>query len=230
MTTRATEYPILFNGDMVRAYLSGMKTQARRPVKTQPPDGIVSLFVDGTEFGPRWQYQVPVEVSGIIFNETRLLGRCPFGVPGDSLWVREKQRVIAIEHGRDITDEGTCHIRVRYEADGSDSGWIHYPDRLEWMPVVDKCLPYGGYRESSRLDLKTTDVRVERVQDISEEGAVAEGIKWDTYEAHECRTCAKGAFMDLWNSIYTKDDRGWDVNPWVWVVEFRVQQIPEVKR
>lgn len=73
-------------------------------------------------------------------------------------------------------------------------------------------------RWASRITLEIASVRVERLKDISEEDAKAEGIKFGTGNPGECRTCARGAFMDLWESINGKDS--WSANPWVWVVSF----------
>ncbi len=169
MTTQATEHPALFNDDMVRAILSGMKTQTRRPIKTQPGNGISSLFVDDTEVGPRWQYQVPVEAEGVVFNETRQLGRCPFGVPGDTLWVREAWRP--------CYSSGPLNWHVLYRADGVR---IHREEReadLKYMRSGDHWRPSIHMpRWASRINLPVTRVWVERIQDITDEDAAAEGL------------------------------------------------------
>ena len=79
--------------------------------------------------------------------------KCPYGEPGDRLWVRERTRVTAIDdHGR---------IMVEYEADGTRAGWIDWPERLRSKPKLKRCLPYGGFRESSRIDLEIKSIRVD---------------------------------------------------------------------
>ena len=148
----------------------------------------------------------------------------PYSV-GDRLWVREKQRVIARANG------GT-KIQVCYEADGAESDWLPYPSRLKGFPHVGKCLAYGGYKESARLWLRVTGVRAERLQEISEDDAVAEGC---VAKPSECEPCAMGIcsahqppigqFIGLWDSINgKKPERSWADNPWVWVYDFRVAE------
>ncbi len=230
MTPQATEHPILFNDDMVRAILSGMKTQTRRPIKTQPGNGISSLFVDDTEVGPRWQYQVPVEAEGVVFNETRQLGRCPFGVPGDTLWVREAWRP--------CYSSGPLNWHVLYRADGVR---IHREEReadLKYMRSGDHWRPSIHMpRWASRINLPVTRVWVQRVQNISDEDAAAEGAVAHAYSwpegttpnhARDCGGLYRNGFRNLWDSIYADKGLGWDVNPRVWGAEFN--QVPKVTR
>lgn len=209
-------HPILFSAPMVRANREGRKTMTRRVMKLPGYDG-------GHVHEARDGRILPVETF------------CPYGVPGDRLWVRERMRVI------EVRSSWTVSIRVRYEADGAESDWLPYPERLKGEPVVGKCLSYGGYREASRDTLVVTAVRAERLQDITEEDALAEGIRCientcfyggehieygyhatDPYANRGVqRSTARDAFRNLWDSINASRGYGFDVNPFVWVVSFR---------
>jgi hypothetical protein len=185
------ERPILFSGPMARALLDGTKTQTRRLVKPQPNEDGLSIDSEPIEYGRAWRGS-----DGSIRN-------CPYGVPGDRVWVRERMRVAAIEHeaGKAV------RVQVVYEADGARSDWLPYPERLA-PPVMRKCLAYGGYREASRIDLEITAVRVERLQAITVPDIEAEGF------ANEL------AMSVLWDEINGKR-APWASNPWLWVVSFR---------
>lgn len=199
--------PILFSPAMVRAERAGLKTQTRRVIRPQPDEDGLTRQVD--PFPGPWE-----DTSGRIYT-------CPYGTT--LLWVRERMRVIELRGGS---------IRVRYEADGAESDWIDWPERLKGTPRVGHCLAYGGFREASRTLLKVWRVRVERVQDISEEDARAEGIScWVcgapvlTSNEDDC-ACFRGggarhSFEALWDSINGKRlGCSWEANPWVWVVDF----------
>lgn len=218
------ERPILYNGEMVRAILDRRKTQTRQPMKVQPPEGVtdtwqcVSTTGNKSKIGKiHWakydKNMVPIYEGGEWF-------RCPYGIVGDRLWVRERMRVI----GRGPVTRRAEQIRVCYEADGKSSKLLQYPERLKWEPVIGQCLPYGGYREASRIKLEIENIRVERIKDISPSDVIKEGMKparewgYDTESAY----LIKDDFVILWNSTYEKRGFGWDANPWVWVVEFKV--------
>jgi hypothetical protein len=217
---------------MVRATLADLKTNTRRVIKPQPPhschyimngNGNKALCMANPDaYGvPRHPWFVPPRPKSA---DPYLLS--PYGVKGDRLWVREKMRVIAC-----IKLKGRTHtIRVKYEADGAVSGLLLYPDRLKGTPVIGRCLAYGGYKEASRIWLEITGIRVERVQDISENDARAEGCRSaDFASGRECILDPKMGsyrlhFQDLWDSINAKRNDGaysWIKNPWVWVVEFK---------
>ena len=193
MTTK--ERPILFSGEMVRAILDGRKTQTRRVVKPQPKP---SSFKSDEELSWRQAWNLP---------------KCPYGVPGDRLWVRETIEVLSF---------GAGTAQIQYRADGSTRiiGDRKLPDRLGSIPSIH--VP----RQASRITLEVTDVRVERLQDISEEDAQAEGIHQPAIGnisvAQKMGVCRYG-FANVWESI--NGEESWDANPWVWVVEFK-----EVKR
>lgn len=210
-----SEKPLPFTEDMVRAGLAGLKTKTRRVAKLNA-SGRVQFK------GRQWHVDDPNAVLA-----------CPYGQPGNFLWVRERMRVIRVR-----TVESGMQIRVRYEADGTKSGWIPYPERLKGQPDPGKCLSYGGYREASRLTLKLTEVRLERLQDISDSDALNEGVS-----IFDAETVCPGYARDaetakslgvkpplgpspvekmrwLWDSINAKRGYGWDVNPLVWVLGF----------
>lgn len=193
MTTaiETNERPILFSGAMVRAILDGKKTQTRRVVKPQPPaDWVPSP----------WPY------DGAAWSDRR----CPYGAPGDRLWVRETWAPISPDEERRPIRE----CRIEYRADTSAArpgGWdedTDDPEAARWRPSIH--MP----RWASRLTLEVTGVRVERVQDISEDDARAEGV-------YPYADNPRRFFQELWNSINGARGYGWNSNPWVWVVEFR---------
>jgi hypothetical protein len=206
------ERPILFSAPMVRAILAGTKTQTRRVVKPRKdPD-----------FGC---HMAPCEIAGDE-HKARL---CPYGQPGDRLWVRES----FIHEPADYCWEASVSIPSRpastvYRADADD------PNGGRWSPSIH--MP----RWASRITLEVTGVRVERLQDISEVDAIAEGIErgagfpgWyrgplagDSASLQQAGRDFKIptafphlAYRALWESI--NGPGSWDANPWVWVVEFR---------
>lgn len=208
-----SERPILMNAAMVRAILEGRKTQTRRPVKTDIA-GRVSLG------GRSWHIDDP-----------NCIKACPLGKPGDRLWVRETFAIVPGGKGLRAT--------VRYAADGALRAVMSDVDVMtryginastsdRWRPSIH--MP----RWASRFILEITDVRVERVQDISEAGAMAEGIElpengtWRDYcvepESNEghywCKT-AVNSYRTLWDTLYWKSMYAWTDNPRVWVTEFK---------
>ena len=190
-----SERPILFNGDMVRAILSGEKTQTRRMVKLKD----IRRNPDNDPWYKKCLWSWRIKKGGLWTDRTfeSLLEQCPFGQVGDRLWVRESATVVErMGAFRKAT--------IRYEADGTVAT-VEYPARLVPIPCVGRKLANGAYREASRITLDIVSVRVERLQDITDAEARAEGFK------------DVGAFADCWNSIY----KNWHENLWVWVVEFK---------
>lgn len=185
------ERPILFNGDMVRAILAGKKTQTRRPVVPQVPndhDGISVAKLD--------------------------LSKSPFGKPGDWFWVRERAKLLTNGTREFFIYPGDKGVRFRYEADNTLSEWLDYPERLKTLEI-GKCVPNGCFRELARIKLEVKRVWVERLQDIKNIGATAEGLDHIA------------DFGSLWNSVYDKKGLGWHDNPWVWACEFnRLEPAP----
>lgn len=226
-----SEKPILFNADMVRAILDGRKTQTRRLVKPQPHGEVPSSILTG------WYEPIRVGRDGIEFPGPSVYGfaseyqgwRSPFGAPGDRLWVREPARLV--ESNRHIHQAcGGDVVRVEYRADGLISDWLPYPERLATLQM-GRGLPNGCYREASRLTLEITDVRVERLQDISEEDADAEvfggdfphKVMPDMFDPeNDWKLSIPECFARLWDCINgTKSAANWNANPFVWVVSFR---------
>lgn len=208
---RLKERPILFSGAMVRAILDGKKTQTRRALKVQPLD-VLPMLED--KAGVEWVglMQREPEPKGTVF-------RCKFGKPSDRLWVRETWCCV---HG--VPDAGGVPHPddfVRYRAD-SGPGEQVITDIRCWHPSIHMPRVY------SRILLEIVGVRVERLNDISEADARAEGItdggclNCGNSEPCGCDTPAPDArdsFVRLWESI--NGDGSWATNPWVWVLEFR---------
>jgi hypothetical protein len=221
------ERPILFSGPMVRALLAGTKTVTRRICKPQP-------WSVGDQFSTNSHEWLMLKAHGDTEWKRQA---CPYGAPGDRLWVRERMRVL----GHRQPERGSGQVQLRYEADAAVSPWVNYPTRLA-SPVIGKCLAYGGHREASRITLEVASVRCERLQDITEEDARAEGVsacdrcagsgidpvRVDGVDPEWCSTCgggaqglkARDAFAELWDQINGKR-ASWASNCWVWVVGFR---------
>ena len=181
------ERPILFSGQMVRAILDGNKTQTRRIVKP-PPE-----LKDGGLSWKGWEYFTAENMGASA--------HCPFGNPGDRLWVKET--FFDTDNFRN-TPIFAHRDRFIYRVDDEFIGCHH------WKPSIH--MP----RCASRITLEIVSVRVERLQEISEHDAKAEGV-----EPAECCLAHYHGFSLLWQSIYTKPGQTWDDTPWVWVVEFK---------
>lgn len=196
------ERPILFSGPMVRAILEWHKTQTRRVMKPQllQPDG-----------ARHKKLEVP-----------NVLKLCPYGKPGDRLWVRET-----------------------WLARGGGAAALYRAD-YEDVEAAGLGGLYGGWKPSifmprwaSRITLEVVNVRVERVQDITEADAIAEGVTCEergekcsgfrppgntSIDPEECPSCIDGyipIYQRLWDSINSKRGFGWETNPWVWVIKFK---------
>jgi hypothetical protein len=208
------ERPILFSAEMVRAILEGRKTQTRRVITSQNSITVPHImrkewkelrwdeaWLDGGPSpagnpGPYWH----VPFRDIV---VRVYPRVQ---PGDVIWVREAHRLTNCECTEACRGPG----HVWYEAD--HSGYENVS--LEKLrPSIH--MP----RWASRIDLEITDIRVERVQEISEEDAKAEGVQVMGYGDYPSEFSGKHLFESLWDSINGKK-HPWSDNPWVWVVEF----------
>jgi len=218
-----SEKPIIFSTPMVQAILAGRKTMTRRVIKSQPPK-ICALAGRVTDSTNR-------KIIGHIGWETSAenvnhYAKIPYEV-GDTLWVREAwckytpEHVIGAEkyaHKANVRDEGE-RCRQDYIKDG-----YHY----QWKPSIH--MP----REAARLFLKVKNIRFERLQDITEEDARREGCidfhdkigdgKFD--DVAEFDLTARDAFIELWDGLNSKRGYGWELNPWVWVVEFETTEVP----
>jgi len=204
------EKPVLFSGPMVRAILSGTKTQTRRVLKGTP---IFGCMRDGmTE---RWAmddsgcHQRFVTVPGMPEQAAEMY-KCPHSV-GSTMWVKETWRRIMNGYGADVAVEYRATPRDWTE----ESDW-HPEDK--WRPSI--FMP----RWASRINLLVTNVRVERVQDISEADAMAEGVcPQNPCSENMTPLDAREEFEVLWDSINgKKPGRSWADNPWVFVYEFEV--------
>lgn len=219
--------PILFNTEMVRAILDRRKSCTRRVIKSQPdekhtcPLGFVN---DSTE---------RKNIGSFGFGTSELGGSIqyvkPPYQPGDILYVREAFAWQPCwDCGMD-TEQGACTGHI-YHSEKKEYGCYmyrascednEYPSADTWHPSIH--MP----KEATRIWLKVTDVRVERLQDMGKMDAVKEGI--------DTRLCinlkhALAKFKKLWNSTIKKSDLncyGWDVNPWVWVIEFELCKKPK---
>jgi hypothetical protein len=219
------ERPILFSALMVRAILDGSKTQTRRVVHNpHRNDGGFVLQDYGKGFWPYRSHDgesgcyLDRQKDGDYYSEAPL--RCPYGQPGDRLWVRETWAAPHSEDGRPPRAIQCDQMRIHYLASEGRGG-------LVWRPSIH--MP----RWASRITLEITGVRVERLWEISEADAIAEGIgsitvsdggesRWVNYNQPESKGCsfgdARSSYRSLWDEI--NGQGSWDANPWVWVVEF----------
>lgn len=205
------ERPIIFSGPMVKAILEGRKTQTRRVIKPQPLDSWMrepitdwSEYYKPTRFGLKKHLWIahPTENQEIV---------CPKGDPGDRLWVKE-----AIYYSLE-------HTNFYYSADSQGVGndrFVRFmesrPDWTSHYRVNPKLNPRFMFRWASRVTLTITNIRVQRLQDISRADAIAEGV--DPFIGKDA-TAWRAGFQLGWNEINGKG--AWESNPWVWVIEFR---------
>ncbi len=233
------ERPILFSAPMVRALLDGRKTQTRRVVKPQPPTTEAVRKLAGIDYSwispdrPGIEYHRP---AGPVWAVRKLMGvepeiRCPYGQPGDRLWVREAWRATK------VADE----LKPSQLAGGSGSPvWYEAQDLVPFHPSGFGKLRPSMFmpRWASRITLEITRVQVERLENFSEADAMAEGIATVVFRpvtgwplcngfmagpdhGYTClATSAVRAYRGLWESI--NGPGSWDANPWVWVIEFKV--------
>ena len=217
------ERPIIFSTESVRAILDGRKTQTRRAVKPQ---------IDDWEpyRSPEWYTQTAIDRDGMevpgkevfgVSSEDGEHGRvCPFGAPGDRLWVREA-----------FVCEGCPKCCAGIPALGGNctcEEYVLYGDTVPvpaiYPPQKPKLTsPVFMPRKFSRLTLEITDVRCERLHDISWDDCIQEGtFQFHGYrDEHGIRSEGKRLFAEMWNTINAKRGFSWDTNPWVWVIEFK---------
>lgn len=217
--------PILFNAEMVRAILGGRKSCTRRIIKQQPK-GFFSAFEVSEE---------PLYIYDTDGNQEKIT---PPYQPGDILYVREtfawqpcwdcgmdcEQGGCEHEAERRLHDEKKEHGCYMYRASYEDN---EYPSADTWHPSIHM------KKDIARIWLKVTDVRVERLQDITEVGIRKEGIEVDPKECAGKFDFISELFLlfqRLWNSTIKKTDLdryGWNANPWVWVIEFELCEKPK---
>jgi len=223
---------------MIRAILDGRKTQTRRIIKPQPyANG--NIF-DGREIIchcdalPPSTMLLDVGSGSNLYTTSDAEGwerECPYGQPGDRLWVRETFAEAELADGTPVVTyrAGGCIAIGRKEADGPDYllheyAWPETPEPPRWRPAI--YMP----RLASRITLDVVSVRVERLQDISEADALAEGVDPQGpigyISSAQEMGLARYQYANLWESIHGPG--AWEENPWVWVVEFR--RIEQVER
>jgi hypothetical protein len=231
MQAAPKERPILFSGAMVRALLDGTKTQTRRVVK-MPPSWDCVVYAD---WGNGWWPYRSDDGESPNYDNNEIPLNCPYGKPGDRLWVRETWHP-------DPEDDGTWAYTQWAGCKGSPlsdiprkfqkpehciyrEGWDSVD--LVWRPSIH--MP----RWASRILLEITSVRVERLQEISEADAIAEGIErhpehptlWRRGPLHGDQNTVsvtnfpRLAYRSIWERI--NGHESWTGNPWVWVVEFK---------
>ncbi|MEK0168894.1 hypothetical protein [Pseudescherichia vulneris] len=221
---------MIFNAEMVRAILDGRKTQTRRIIQSAAKNmqarghEVISHRAPGDKWYGDYVYSMR-DRSGVWqdFTNEQFLAKCPFGQPGDRIWVRETWA----EAGGNAPElqlyraNYPDHVPSSYEN-------LKSAEEIRWRPSIH--MP----RWASRITLEITDVRVERLSEISEADAAAEGVPpagdlLPDYPGAYLTpkgdfATAKVAFQRLWESIYGEDS--WQANPWVWVIKFK--QVYEV--
>lgn len=225
--------PILFNTDMVRAIMDGRKKVTRRVVKKLPDDAEFSGWLldstcqeDAKDIGSAGfkTLKQPTEKAGCLFVK-------PPYQPGDILYVRETWQYLYELDGNEQIVEGTGKYyyaatdTLPFDTYVDSAGVTH--EGVPWCPSIH--MP----KEAARIWLKVTDVRVERLQEITKDECIKEGIYPSNCRncnaAFGCDTCLDEGydeldkFVEVWNSTVKKSDLdkyGWDANPWVWVIEF----------
>ncbi len=204
--------PIIFSAESVRAILEGRKTQTRRVIKPQP-------FIDdhGNFCSPLTANELKQKKRGThnwgqgIDGKPWLkefVKKCPFGVPGDRLWVREKyQKWNAVF--------ANVFVDYLYAAEMPDE----YVRENDWSNSM--FMP----KAASRITLEIVNVKVQRLQGISESDAEKEGCEVAEIPCTNQTLHSRIAtFIDTWNKLNAERGFSWSSNPWVWVVEFRVAE------
>ena len=232
------ERQILFKAQMVRAILEGRKTQTRRVVKPQPRiDEMGNFCWNGWNFGQGFGGPHIQSIASPIPSSKTKRVHCPYGKPGDRLWVRETFKAIA--SGDVKNGYGKVRYGFAYQADGATI-WNERPTIIHDLtgqppsgPMQFKPVPWKPSihmpRRASRILLEVTGVRVERLNDISEADAKAEGAMFHDgrgighsgwrHDYKDVHANARSSYARLWQEI--NGPRLWEANPWVWVIEFK---------
>lgn len=220
------ERPILFSSPMVRAILAGQKSQTRRVIVFKRGSAGLSFDAMGWPFDndKRGDYhayfKLPVSSWVASDKPTYIMLKSPYGGPGDRLWVRETFGVV-----------GNSYIYRANFKNGEADAFVELGTGVTapaiWKPSIH--MP----RKASRIALEVIDVRVEHVQDIKRDDAKAEGVSnvWSWNKDSDQKYFQRGVlnpyianFSVLWDEINVSRGFGWDINPWVWVVDFKVVQ------
>lgn len=226
--------PILFSAAMVAAILDGRKTQTRRVMKTQMPENFCRI--GGIDTAGEYAYAVPLAEDE---KDDHLVHECkfPYGNIGDTLWVREEHYAVGHWEKNGTTKTGKQKWKfvpdiggdVRYSdtppADFMVSRSKEYPDVNLWYKRLARFMP----RSLSRIKLEIVDIRVERLKDISQKDAMAEGAPPSHHSIDKVSReighpdFSRSWFAQLWQSINGAES--WDDNPWVWVISFKVVEV-----
>lgn len=191
------ELPILFSTDMVKAILDGRKTMTRRIIKPKTLEKFINL----------------------IWNPNENLCFSPYQ-PGDRLWVQETWKIDSLLRERPDYPMAIDFKAVQSGYSQAEVMCNFAPDRFEkFKKFYQKPgwqSPYFMPKEAARIWLEVTDVRVERLNEITEEDAIKEGLQ-NYYGSNAPYMTNISRFIDLWDSIYQNQGHGWEVNDWVWV-------------
>lgn len=200
---------ILMKPDLIKASLEGIKTETRRVIKPQPYQN---------EYEPRMLHICRNGISRTI-TKNYFLDKCKYGKPGDLFYIRET----FYEYGN--WDEGYCSDgnndwrgseKYKYLEDKEDMCFLEdYPGAPVWRKKPGIHMP----RKAARYWFEITNIRVERLQDITEEGALKDGgWKYSNCPYHKA---PEKSFRYLWDSINKKRGYAWETNPWVWVITYK---------
>lgn len=207
--------PILFNTKMVKAILDGRKSVTRRINK----DGSEFSVPDMSFFDEERRTYAVRNYADKALLEMSSLVEVPVPIcPGDILWVRETWAAF----------RGWCWGPVYVYKAGYDPKQLPPGRRTKWHWHPSIHMP----KEAARIFLRVTDVRVERLSEITDEQALAEGVRYtdDVTKPEQCFQSPRGAFANLWDSTIKPADRekyGWAANPWAWVIEFERCEKPK---
>lgn len=215
--------PILFNTEMVRAILEGRKTVTRRVIKPQPEMDLAYIMA-GYQHG-KWSYSPYVRPTYDKYKDSPKYWTPPCNT-GDILYVRETWASVP-----DLFDEFPQYIyRADYDENdlhlgaGNDQTLTDFPACVKWRPSIH--MP----KEAARIFLRVTDVRVERLQNITGDECPSEGVPLYSGPAGGREACYRFCFADIWDdTIKPSDlrDYGWSANPWVWVIKFERYEMPK---
>ena len=186
------ETGLIFKAPLVRAILEGRKTQTRRVAKPVKHPDLGNLYAPGALLREH-------EPQHVINRA------CPYGQPGDRIYVRETFS----QH----PEWGQLAFRADGEEFEDADGWLWEP---KWIPSIH--MP----KDLARIWLEITGVRLERIQDISEADALAEGARFELASIDSVRIGATASFLSGFRNIWESTGGDWDANPWVWAIDFKV--------
>ena len=209
---------------MVKAILDGKKTQTRRVIKPQPIEKLGKTIHGEDNIWYEWNLGKPHSISGVGEHILRLglLNYCPYGQVGDRLWLREAFAKRPLPSGGEqILYKAQYHELVKMlDLDEFAERWQLPMPNIRWKPSIHM------FRKESRITLEITEVRVERVQEITEEDTQAEGIDVKAVTTQGNLVMNEPNYIDsfamLWDSLNAKRGYSFESNPWVWVITFKV--------